>query len=121
VSIASGQVDEGTSRKTRRAGDRSWRLWGLRLAAALLLAGAIAYMPYHLLGSTSGAQLERMEHELGRVRGDIAARKADNVDLRRDIEALGSEPGAIEDIARRDLGMVRPGEVILRFEQGPAR
>ncbi len=120
MSIASGEVDEGQSRKTRRAGDRSWRLWGLRLAAALLLAGAIAYLPYHLVGSTSGAQLERVEHELGRVRGDIAARRVDNAELRRDIEALSSDPGAIEDIARRDLGMVRPGEVILRFEPGAA-
>ncbi len=114
-------MDEGQSRKTRRARDRSWRLWGLRLAAALALAGAIAYLPYHLLGETSAAQLERVESELGRVRADIAARRVDNGELRRDIEALRSDPGAIEDIARRDLGMVRAGEVILRFEKGAAR
>lgn len=114
-------MDEGQSRKTRRAGDRSWRLWGLRLAAALALAGAIAYLPYHLIGGTSGAQLERVETELERVRGEIAARRTDNGELRRDIEALRSDPGSIEDIARRDLGMVRPREVILRFEQGAAR
>jgi cell division protein FtsB len=114
-------VDEGQSRKTRRAGDRSWRLWGLRLAAALMLAGAIAYLPYRLIGGTSSAQLERVESELARVRGEIAARRSDNGELRRDIEALRSDPGSIEDIARRDLGMVRPGEVILRFEQGAAR
>lgn len=114
-------MDEGKSRKTRCAGDRSWRLWGLRLAAALALAGGIAYLPYHLIGGSSSAQLERLEGELGRVRADIAAKKIDNVELRRDIEALRSDPGAIEDIARRDLGMVRPGEVILRFEQGAQR
>lgn len=114
-------MDEGQSRKTRRAGDRSWRLWGLRLAAALALAGAIAYLPYHLIGGTSSAQLERVEGELGRVRAEIADKKVDNAELRRDIEALRSDPGAIEDIARRELGMVRPGEVILRFEAGPAR
>lgn len=121
MSIASGQVDEGTSRKTRRARDRSWRLWGIRLAAALMLASAIAYLPYHLIGGTTGAQLERIEHELGRVRAEIHAKEVDNAELRRDIEALRSDPGAIEDIARRDLGMVRPGEVILRFEPGAGR
>lgn len=114
-------MDEGTSRKTRRARDRSWRLWGIRLAAALMLAGAIAYLPYHLIGGSSGAQLERVERELGRVRSEIGASRLDNAELRRDIEALRSDPGAIEDIARRDLGLVRPGEIILRFEQGPGR
>ncbi|HEU5058526.1 MAG TPA: septum formation initiator family protein [Kofleriaceae bacterium] len=112
-------MDEGTSRKTRRAGDRSWRMWGARLAAALMLASAIAYLPYHLIGGSSGAQLERIERELERVRGEIGARRVDNAELRRDIEALRSDPGAIEDIARRDLGLVRPGEVILRFEGTP--
>jgi cell division protein FtsB len=117
VSIASAQVDEGTSRKTRRAGDRSWRMWGVRLAAALMLAGGIAYLPYHFIGGASGAQLERIEQELGRVRGETAARRLDNAELRRDIEALRSDRGAIEDIARRELGLVRPGDVILRFEE----
>ena len=114
-------MDEGQSRKTRRAGDRSWRMWGLRLAAALALAAAIAYLPYHLVGGTTGNQLERVEREVGRVRAEIAARRVANHELRRDIEALRRDPGAIEDIARRELGMVRPGEVILRFEMGPAR
>jgi cell division protein FtsB len=114
-------VDEGLSRKTRRAGDRSWRLWAVRLAVAVVLAAAIAYLPWHLVGGTTGAQLERVESELGRVRGEIAAKRVDNAELRRDIEALQTDPGAIEDIARRELGMVRPGEVILRFEGGGAR
>jgi cell division protein FtsB len=123
VSIASGLVDEGTSRKTRRAGDRSWRMWGVRLAGALMLAATIAYLPYHFIGSASGAQLERIEQELGRVRAETDGRRLDNAELRRDIEALRSDTGAIEDIARRDLGLVRPGDIILRFEaQGvPAR
>jgi cell division protein FtsB len=114
-------VDEGQSRKTRRAGDRSWRLWGLRLAAALALAAGIAYLPYHLIGGTDGAQIDRVQSDLERVRAEIAAKRIDNAELRRDIEALRRDPGAIEDIARRDLGLVRPGEVILRFERGASR
>ena len=96
-------------------------MWGVRLAAALVLASGIAYLPYHFVGGASGAQLERIEQELDRTRGETAARRLDNAELRRDIEALRSDPGAIEDIARRDLGLVRPGDIILRFEDGAGR
>ncbi len=37
--------------------------------------------------------------------------------LQRDVEALRSDPGAIERIARDELGMVRPGEVIFQFSE----
>ena len=38
-------------------------------------------------------------------------------DLQREVEALRSDPGAIERIARDELGMVRPGEVIFQFNE----
>jgi len=37
-----------------------------------------------------------------------------NAQLVRSIEALRSDVGAIEDRARADLGMVYPGELVLR-------
>jgi cell division protein FtsB len=90
----------------------------VRLGAALAMAALIAYLPYHLVGGSTGAQLEGVQQELDRVRAEIALKRADNAELRRDNEGLKNDPGAIEDIARRDLGMVRPGELILRFEAG---
>lgn len=76
----------------------------------------MATLPYHLVGGAGGEQLERMTAELDRTRAQIASRRSDNAELRRDIDALKNDPAAIEDIARRELGMVRPGEVVLRLE-----
>ena len=76
----------------------------------------MATLPYHLVGGAGGAQLERMTAQLAHTRAQIAAQRGDNAELRRDIAALKNDPAAIEDIARRELGMVRPGEVVLRLE-----
>ena len=104
---------------TRRAGDRSPRLWAVRIGAAVALAAAIALMPYHLVGGPSGSQLDRVRADLARTREETAILRERNAELRREIHALRSQPGFIEDIARRELGMVRPGELILRIEGPP--
>ncbi len=101
---------------TSPAGDRIWRRWTLRLGAALLLALVAAAWPYR--GGPATDQVERMAAELQRTRDAIRTQRGRIAELRREIEALRNQPGAIEDIARRELGMVMPGELVLRFEPG---
>ena len=48
-------------------------------------------------------QSKALETSLGRVR-------ADNAKLREEARRLREDPTAIEDIARRELGLIRPGE-----------
>jgi cell division protein FtsB len=40
----------------------------------------------------------------------IARQRADNARLRDEVRRLTDDPAAIEEIARRDLGLIRPGE-----------
>src|SRR6187551_2332183 len=96
---------------------------GLRRKAAGL-ASVIALIAL-LVGSLFGdrgilhliAQRERavvLARELDSLRGE-------NEQLARDIEALRSDPAAIERIAREELGLARPGEtVFLIREPSPA-
>lgn len=103
----------------RRAGDRSWQRWAARLAAAICLATLFALLPYQLAGGGS-TRLDRVKRELRETQSESRALRRKNGELRREIDALRNSPGAIEDIARRELGMARPGELILRFEgDGP--
>lgn len=48
-------------------------------------------------------QFRALEGALGKVR-------TDNADLREQARRLREDPTAIEDIARRELGLIRPGE-----------
>jgi cell division protein FtsB len=99
---------------------RCWR-WGARLFFAVAVAGAVAYLPYQAQGGTAARRLVEMRADLDRTREAIRELRVANLELRRDIAALKGDPRAIEDIARDDLGMVYPGELVIRVEPGAAR
>lgn len=40
----------------------------------------------------------------------LAEARADNIRLREEARRLREDPAAIEEIARRELGLIRPGE-----------
>jgi cell division protein FtsB len=42
----------------------------------------------------------------------VARQRAENVHLREEARRLREDPAAIEEIARRDLGLIRPGEKV---------
>jgi cell division protein FtsB len=42
----------------------------------------------------------------------VARQRAENTHLREEARRLREDPAAIEEIARRDLGLIRPGEKV---------
>jgi cell division protein FtsB len=91
-----------------------WRRWASRLVLAVALAAGLAYLPYRLRDGGPGA--EQLADDLARTRTETARLRAENARYAREIEALESDPQAIEDLARNDLGMVRDGELIIRLD-----
>ena len=59
-------------------------------------------------------EVQALERDLGTLRARSEA-------LARAIECLRSDPLCIEQSAREDLGMVREGEIILKFPSERAR
>jgi cell division protein FtsB len=95
----------------------AFRRWGARFALALMIAIAIGYVPGQVgRRDPRAAKLETQIEELTAEAREVAVR---NAALRRDIAALRSDVGAIEDRARADLGMVYPDEVVLRLTPEP--
>lgn len=93
------------------------RRWGARFGLALVVAVAIGYLPGQVLRKDPRTQkLHGQIDELDAEAAELAAR---NARLIRDIEALRSDVGAIEDRARADLGMVYPDEIVLRVKEAP--
>jgi len=91
--------------------------WVNRILLAALLAFAVAYLPQHIYSSGGGEDLGRVEREhLGlqasnlRLRGEIEA-------LRAEIAALKRDPKEVARIAREDLNLIRPGEVVFEVQR----
>ena len=65
-----------------------------------------------LVGERGLLAMLRARQELRRAAATIARQRAENLRLRDEARRLREDPAAIEEIARRDLGLIRPGEKI---------
>ena len=63
----------------------------------------------------------RRQHDA--IAAALAQKRHENARLRDDIRRLKEDPGAIESLAREQLGLIREGEVlfIIRDTQSPPR
>jgi cell division protein FtsB len=92
--------------------------WATRIGLAFALAVALGYGPHRAAGGAD-AQIERLAMQLAQTREAIASTDRDNAALRERVRALKDDPRAIEEIARRDLGLVMPGEVVIDLGRAP--
>ena len=93
------------------------RRWLTRLGLALVVAIAIGCVPGQLMRRDPREQKLTEQLEALRTEGQELA--AQNTGLYREVNALRTDIGAIEDRARGDLGMVYPDEVVLRVRRDP--
>lgn len=70
-----------------------------------------------LLGDRGLLQLYHMERVKAHLEQEIDALTQENAALREEVEAMRQHPSHAEEIARRDLGLVRPGEVVYQFRK----
>ena len=92
----------------RRGDEDSWQKRHLvRLLFSLLTAILIANALIGDRGLPATLQIRR-EHQA--LAAAIAALRTANQRLRHEAERLRNDPAAIEELARRNLGLVRPGE-----------
>jgi cell division protein FtsB len=83
----------------------------LRLAVILLLALVVA----SVMGNRSLIRLYRMHQTRAALERESAQLAANNAALAEEVRALRADPGRLEAIAREELGLVRPGEVVYEF------
>ena len=79
------------------------------LIIAALLAVAVWYLPLI-------KQNERMRVEILRLEGEVTEEKKIAMRRKVNIEALRNDPETVERYAREKLGLAKPGETVIRFE-----
>jgi cell division protein FtsB len=85
----------------------------VRVGLAGLVAAALAVIPAGVKRGESTRKLESLSAQLDEARARRAEVAADNARIRAEIRGLRDDPRAIEERARRDLGMVFPGELVI--------
>ena len=86
------------------------------LPIALLLAAAVG-VPLKVFDRNGLARVERLERELEFLERANREIRRENDALRQRIRAFHSDPGYVEKIARDELGMVGPDEIIYQFPE----
>ena len=75
----------------------------------------LAMMAFTVWGDRGLLAMWRTQHDLDRLVREVEIVEQKNATLAREVQRLRSDLGYIEKIAREELGLVRPGEIVLEF------
>jgi cell division protein FtsB len=86
--------------------------WLLIFAASLIIVDG-------LFGERGLLAMMRARREYQELSAAIARQRADNARSREEARRLKDDPTAIEEIARRELGLIKPGEKLFIVKDVP--
>jgi cell division protein FtsB len=73
-----------------------------------------------LVGDRGLLAMLRARQEYDQLAETIARLRAENARLREEAHRLATDPAAIEEIARRQLGLIKPGEKVFIIKDVPS-
>ncbi len=76
-----------------------------------LILGSVAFF-----GERGILHLLRLKKELVRIKEENTQMEKENQTLKEEVRRLKQEKSYIEEIARKELGLVKEGEILYRFE-----
>jgi cell division protein FtsB len=91
-----------------------------QIAYALLILAGVGLFVDALVGERGLLARQRAEQQHDALVEAIASQRAENDRLREEVRRLTEDPSAIEEIARRELGLIRPGEKVFIVRDLPA-
>jgi cell division protein FtsB len=94
--------------------------WLNRILLALLVAAGVAYGPDQFELAAGGDDLSRVQAEAEDLRDANAALREEIRLLEAEVHALQHDPAEVARIAREDLNLVGPGEVVFEVQRVPA-
>jgi cell division protein FtsB len=92
-----------------------WRRHLLEILGLALVAVAI----HDLFGTHGYLAMRRTQREIEQLQGEIERLNKENEDLTKHVQQLRTDPDTIERIAREEMGLARPGEMIFRMPEPP--
>jgi cell division protein FtsB len=92
-----------------------------RVVHLVLLFVASVIVVDALVGDRGLVAILRARHEYDDLSASIGRQRAENARLRDLAHRLREDPKTIEEIARRDLGLIKPGERVFIVKDAPRK
>ena len=83
-----------------------------RVGRVLVLFVAAVMVVVTLVGDRGLLAMLRARRQYDELAASIERQKTENARLREEARRLREDPSAIEELARRELGLIRPGEKV---------
>jgi cell division protein FtsB len=74
-----------------------------------------ALLVHDIFGAHGFIAMRRTQKEIQQIREQIGKLNSDNKSLSGQVNSLKTDPKAIERIAREEMGLARPGEIIYKL------
>jgi cell division protein FtsB len=114
-----GKKDGSKPAPRRRAPTPKQPTRNRKIVHLLLLFVASVIVVDGLVGDRGLLAMLRARHEYDQLSATIAKQRAENARLRETARRLKDDPSAIEEIARRELGLIKPGERVFILKDIP--
>jgi len=92
-----------------------WSVWWAQYGRAVLGICVFGLFLHDIFGTHGYLAMRRTKQDIERVQGEIARLNQENAELSEEVKALKTDPRKIESIARDELGLAKPGEVIIKI------
>jgi cell division protein FtsB len=84
----------------------------------LVFAGCVVMLDA-LVGERGLVEIMRARQEYRALEESLTQLRLENARLRDEVRRLHEDPATIEDLARRELGLIRPGEKLFTIRDVP--
>jgi len=97
-----------------------WKDARFRRAALLALLLVVVVLAVHeIFGDRGYLALRRRQRELETLQQQVKQLQEENQKLEQQIESLKSDPKAVEKLAREQMKLAKPGEIIYALPEKP--
>ena len=118
-SVKNPQLNGSPSGAPRESFSKQLRAFFRRNALWFLVAALAWLLIQDIFGTHGVLAMHRSQVELQKIQGEIKQLDEENKKLQDNVKDLKSDPATMEGIAREDLGLARPGELVFKTKQKP--
>ncbi|PWT86936.1 MAG: hypothetical protein C5B56_11590 [Proteobacteria bacterium] len=88
-----------------------------RYGRGLLVLLVLVLVVHDVFGTHGFLAMRRTQNEIRKVQANLSRLNQENAQLEQQVKDLKTDPHVIEKIAREDLVLAKPGEIIVKIPQ----